>query len=69
MLIIMDRREAIQRALQEATLLQAQGDKNVAVLITGKGTDPFIMEANGTKTPWSDASVVREELTKLGFSK
>ncbi|HEY4473810.1 MAG TPA: UDP-N-acetylmuramyl-tripeptide synthetase [Candidatus Paceibacterota bacterium] len=69
LLIIMDRREAIQRALQEATLLQAQGDKNVAVLITGKGTDPFIMEANGTKTPWSDASVVREELKKLGFSE
>ncbi len=57
-LIIMDRREAIRRALKEARA----GD---AVLITGKGTDPYIMGARGTKTPWSDADVVREELKKL----
>lgn len=57
-LIIMDRREAIRRALAEAK----EGD---AVLVTGKGTDPYIMEAAGKKTPWSDATVVREELGKL----
>jgi len=56
--IIMDRREAIRHALSHART----GD---AVLITGKGTDPYIMEANDTRTPWSDAQVVREELTKL----
>jgi UDP-N-acetylmuramoyl-L-alanyl-D-glutamate--2,6-diaminopimelate ligase len=56
--IIMDRREAIRHALQEAK-------SNDVVLITGKGTDPFIMGADGTKTPWSDAQVVREELLKL----
>ena len=56
--IIMDRREAIRAALRAAR----SGD---AVLITGKGTDPFIMGAHGTKTPWSDATVVREELAKL----
>jgi len=56
--IIMDRRKAIAHALS----LAAAGD---AVLITGKGTDPYIMEANDTKTPWSDAQVVREELEKL----
>ena len=56
--IIMDRREAIRTALS----LARSGD---AVLITGKGTDPYIMEANGAKTPWSDAQVVREELGKL----
>ena len=56
--IIMDRREAIAKALQ----LAKPGD---AVLITGKGTDPYIMEAHGKKTPWSDAQVVREELHKL----
>ncbi len=56
--IVMDRREAIRTALS----LARSGD---AVLITGKGTDPYIMEANGKKTPWSDATVVREELTKL----
>ncbi len=55
--IIMDRREAIARALS----LAGAGD---AVLITGKGTDPYIMEANNTKSPWSDAQVVREELRK-----
>lgn len=56
--IIMDRREAIHTALTLAT----PGD---AVLITGKGTDPYIMRANGEKEVWSDASVVREELAKL----
>lgn len=57
--IIMDRRAAIAYALS----LARAGD---AVLITGKGTDPYIMEANNARTPWSDAAVVREELRKLG---
>lgn len=57
--IIMDRREAIRAALRAAR----PGD---AVLISGKGTDPFIMGARGAKRPWSDAAVVREELEKLG---
>ncbi len=56
--IIMDRREAIRRALASAS----KGD---AVLISGKGTDPFIMGPKGSKTPWSDAQVVREELERL----
>ena len=56
--IIMDRREAIRQAL---TLARA-GD---AVLISGKGTDPFIMGAKGSKIPWSDSRVVREELQRL----
>lgn len=56
--IIMDRREAIRTALTHAK----PGD---AVLISGKGTDPYIMKANGEKLPWSDAQVVREELEKL----
>ncbi len=57
-LIVMDRREAIRRALS----MERGGD---AVLITGKGTDPFIMLENGAKMPWNDATVVREELQKL----
>ncbi|MBI5405643.1 UDP-N-acetylmuramyl-tripeptide synthetase [Candidatus Kaiserbacteria bacterium] len=57
-LIIMDRREAIRAALAAAR----PGD---AVLISGKGTDPFIMGAKGSKIPWSDAAVVREELERL----
>lgn len=56
--IHMDRREAIRTALSLARL----GD---AVLITGKGTDPYIMRANGTKEPWSDSDVVREELATM----
>lgn len=58
--IIMDRRLAIARALS----LAKTGD---AVIITGKGTDPYIMGPHGTKTPWDDATVAREELAKLGF--
>ena len=56
--IILDRREAIARAIS----LAHPGD---AVLISGKGTDPYIMEANGKKTPWSDSAVAREELEKF----
>lgn len=56
--IILDRREAILAALRAAR-------PNDAVLISGKGTDPYIMGAHGTKIPWSDAQVVREELENL----
>jgi len=58
--IIMDRREAIREALISAEKLSES-----VVLISGKGTDPYIMEAGGNKTPWDDATVVREELEKL----
>ncbi|PIR37241.1 MAG: hypothetical protein COV34_03400 [Candidatus Zambryskibacteria bacterium CG10_big_fil_rev_8_21_14_0_10_42_12] len=61
---IMDRREAIREALMSAKELRKTHDL-VAVLITGKGTDPYIMEAHNKKTPWSDEQVVREELKKL----
>lgn len=53
--IIMDRREAIRKALSFAKA----GD---AVIITGKGTDPCICGPRGAKIPWSDADVSREEL-------
>ena len=56
--IIMDRREAIRAAIHTA----CKGD---AIFITGKGTDPYIMEARGKKTPWDDASVAREELENI----
>lgn len=58
--IIMDRRLAIATALRKALV----GD---VVIITGKGTDPYIMGPNGTKTEWDDATVAREELAKVGF--
>ncbi len=58
--IVMDRRRAIRYAL---TL--ANEDKGDLVLISGKGTDPYIMRARGTREPWSDARVAREELQRL----
>ena len=60
--IILDRKEAIQRACELGEL----GD---AVLITGKGTDPYIMGPNGTKIPWSDAKVTRRILKHLAITK
>lgn len=56
--IIMDRRTAIKHALELAP-------EDGYVLISGKGTDPYIMGPNGTKTPWSDAAVVQELLAEL----
>ncbi len=57
-LVEMDRRAAIAAAFRAAK-------KNDVVLITGKGTDPYIMGPRGLKTPWSDARVAEEELRKL----
>ena len=56
--LILDRRAAISYALSCAR----PGD---TVLITGKGTDPYIMGPSGTKEVWDDARVVREELAAL----
>ncbi|MFH1170365.1 MAG: cyanophycin synthetase, partial [Candidatus Vogelbacteria bacterium] len=56
--IVMDRRLAIRQAFTEA-------HAGEVVIITGKGTDPFIMGPRGSKIPWDDMTVVREELTKL----
>jgi UDP-N-acetylmuramoyl-L-alanyl-D-glutamate--2,6-diaminopimelate ligase len=60
--IIIDRREAIHCALTKAHA----GD---TILITGKGTDPYIMGPNGTKIEWDDARIVREELEKVFIEK
>lgn len=59
--IIMDRRLAIRAAIHAAP---DQG----YVIVSGKGTDPYIMGPRGTKTPWSDAEVVTEELAHAAFS-
>ena len=55
---IIDRRAAITQGIKSAM-------KGAVLLITGKGTDPYIMRANGVKEPWSDATTVQEELSKL----
>jgi len=56
--IIIDRRDAIRAALETA-------ERGEVVLITGKGTDPYIMGPKGSKQEWNDAGVAREELRKL----
>ncbi len=56
--IELDRRTAIRKAIKAAK-------PGEVVIITGKGTDPYIMGPNGKKTPWSDAEVVREELGSI----
>ncbi len=56
--IIMDRRTAIKTALEKAT-------NGSYVLISGKGTDPYIMGPHNSRLPWSDAKVVEEELARL----
>ncbi len=56
--IIIERRDAIRKALTLAK-------ENDIVLITGKGTDPYIMEANNKKTLWDDRDVAKEVLKLL----
>jgi len=55
--VVFDRRNAIFAAVERAK----KGD---AVLITGKGTDAFIMGPGGTKIPWSDSGIAEEALLK-----
>jgi UDP-N-acetylmuramoyl-L-alanyl-D-glutamate--2,6-diaminopimelate ligase len=55
---ILDRREAIKKAISDAK----PGD---TVIITGKGSEPWMMMAKGRKIPWDDRIVVKEELNML----
>ena len=50
---ILDRRQAIQRALK----LAQEGD---VVIITGKGCESWMCVSQGKKIPWDDRQVVRE---------
>jgi UDP-N-acetylmuramoyl-L-alanyl-D-glutamate--2,6-diaminopimelate ligase len=63
--IIMDRRGAIHAAIQEAVTQAGIVRAKIAVLISGKGTDPYIMRANAVREPWSDAQVAQEEFLKI----
>lgn len=60
--IIMDRREAIKKAVQSAQT----GD---TVIITGKGAEPWIIGPKGTKIKWDDREAAREELEKILSAK
>ncbi len=54
---ILDRADAIRHAIRDA---QA-GD---AVIITGKGCEPWLMGPHGTKTPWDDRKTARDALAE-----
>jgi len=56
--MILDRREAIRRALNSASA----GD---TVIITGKGSEKWIMSKNGEKIPWNEREIVREEAGRV----
>jgi UDP-N-acetylmuramoyl-L-alanyl-D-glutamate--2,6-diaminopimelate ligase len=55
---ILDRKEAINKALKLAR-------PDDAVIITGKGCEPWICLADGKKIPWDDRKTVREEFDKI----
>jgi len=56
--IVLDRREAIRKALNMAK----QGD---VIIITGKGSEPWMCVANNKKIPWSDKEIVKQEIRKI----
>jgi len=56
--ILISRREAIAVALNSART----GD---TVIVTGKGTDPFIVGPKGSRVRWDDRQVARQEIIKL----
>lgn len=54
---VLDRRAAIREAVGRARL----GD---AVIITGKGGEPWMMGPHGTKIPWDDRQIAREAIAQ-----
>jgi len=52
---ILDRREAIKKAVE----LAKPGD---TVVITGKGSEPWMCVENGKKIPWDDRKIAKEAL-------
>lgn len=56
---ILDRREAIREAIRRA----APED---SVVITGKGSEPYLHLAKGEKIDWSDRAIAEEALRTLG---
>ena len=57
---ILDRREAIKRALTSA-------NANDVIVFTGKGSEPWMCLAHGKKNPWDEAGFIREEFKKLNI--
>lgn len=55
--IINNRREAIRKGIEIA---DKSNDENTVLLITGKGSEPYIVRANNQKEEWLDVAVVKE---------
>ena len=55
---ILDRREAIKKALT----LAKPGD---TVIVSGKGSEPWMCVAGGKKIPWDDREIIEQEFHKL----
>ena len=58
---VLDRRQAIHEALKRARASDV-------VVITGKGSEPWMMVKEG-RLPWSDRDVVEEEFQKIQKSQ
>jgi UDP-N-acetylmuramoyl-L-alanyl-D-glutamate--2,6-diaminopimelate ligase len=55
--IVLDRKKAIEASIKIAKL----GD---VVIITGKGSEPWMCLENGRKIPWDDRQIARDEIKK-----
>jgi len=53
--LILDRKEAIKKAIKLAKPTDT-------VIVTGKGSEPLMVIANGKKIPWDDRQIAREEI-------
>ncbi|MEF8847339.1 MAG: UDP-N-acetylmuramoyl-L-alanyl-D-glutamate--2,6-diaminopimelate ligase [Candidatus Paceibacterota bacterium] len=53
--VILDREQAIEEALKRA-------DNSNTVVITGKGSEPWMCVSNGEKIPWDDREIVKEKV-------
>jgi UDP-N-acetylmuramyl-tripeptide synthetase len=54
--VVVDRRAAIHQALAAA-----RSNGSAAVVVTGKGAEPWMCVAGGKKIPWDDRQIVRDE--------
>ena len=52
---ILDRKEAIKKAIDLS-------GENSAVIITGKGSEPWMCVENGKKIPWDDRQIAKEAI-------
>ncbi len=55
---VTDRREAIKKGLGYAK-------KDDLVIVTGKGSEPWMCVAGGRKIPWNEEKFIEEELSKI----